>query len=92
MQWEIIGIFVVILGAFTAMYMYMFNSLKGDIRDTKHDLEKLFEARLTPINEKLGNHITDTNKEIAELKKGQAKLEQGQKTILEKLDTINKSG
>lgn len=99
MQWEIIGL----LGPLAIIFIYMFNSLKGDIRsiesnlkgdirDAKLDMEKLFEARLIPINDKLGNHITDTNKQIAELKKGQANLEQGQKAILEKLDTINKSG
>ena len=33
------------------------------------DLKELFRAELRPINEKLDNHITDTDKKIDELRK-----------------------
>lgn len=99
---EVIGILLSVLAPLTALFIYMFNSLKGDIRDATANIEKLFKARLkaelAPVNEKLGNHITGTNKQIAKLEQRQkeihdkvAKLGQGQKAIFEKLDVINKS-
>ena len=95
---EIISIVISVLILFVGNLAFMLNLINGvksdiketksDIKEAKSDMKDYFELRLkaelSPINEKLGNHITDTNKQISLLK-------QGQKTILEKLDTIDQS-
>ena len=93
---ELIDVFIIlgpILVILSGLFIYIFNSLKSDIRESKNDLKDLFRAELRPINEKLDNHITDTDNHITDTdKKIDAldakitKLNEGQKLILEKLE------
>ncbi len=86
---ELIDVFIIlgpILVIFSGLFIYIFSSLKSDIREFKNDLKDLFRAELRPINEKLDNHITDTDKKIDALDAKITKLNEGQKLILEKLE------
>ena len=49
------------------------------------DLKDLFRAELAPINEKLNNHITDTDKKIDAL---DTEIKEIRKEINEKLDKL----
>lgn len=51
-------------------------------------LFRYLDAKIAPINEKLDNHITDTNKEIKELKSDVNDLKSSVKEINKKLDVL----
>lgn len=65
----VLGALIGILALNTGISFYLFNSLQNTFNKRIDDLKELFKAELKPINEKLDNHITDTDKKIDALQK-----------------------
>ena len=82
MEWQILILFIGLL----AFIFHLNNSLKNDFNKRIDDLKEMFRAELSPINEKLNNHITGTDKKIDALDTKIIRLEEGQKLILKKLE------
>lgn len=72
MDINVLTIILTIIGAniaTLAIFTNIINKRIGDFNKRFDDLKDLFRAELKPINEKLDNHITDTDKKINELTK-----------------------
>ena len=64
MEWGQVLTIIFGMSAVVGGFVFLISKRIDDLKDS---IIQPLDAKLTPINEKLDNHITDTNKKIAQL-------------------------